>query len=228
MSELYWMVSITDRDAGKRLIPLYKKQGLEVTLRTAGAGTAVSETLDYLGLERTEKVVVCSVVTGDTWKQVKKSLQNDLHIDVPGTGIAFTIPIGSVGGKKQLQYLTENQNFIFGEESTLKDTTYELLVVIANQGYSDLIMQAARSQNAGGGTVIHAKGTGQQRAEKFFGVSLVDEKEMVWIVVRREQKNDIMRAIMEQAGMDSKAKSIVFSLPVTATAGMRLMEEESE
>ena len=30
---------------------------------------------------------------------------------------------------------------------------------------------------------------------------------------------------MDDAGLESKAKSIVFSLPVTSTAGMRLMEE---
>ena len=35
-----------------------------------------------------------------------------------------------------------------------------------------------------------------------------------------------MKAIMEKAGLDSKAKSIVFSLPVTETAGMRLVEDE--
>ena len=57
------------------------------------------------------------------------------------------------------------------------------------------------------------------------GVSLVPEKEMVFIVVRKEHKNEIMRAIMDQAGLESKARSIVFSLPVTDTAGMRLMEE---
>jgi hypothetical protein len=31
---------------------------------------------------------------------------------------------------------------------------------------------------------------------------------------------------MEKAGLESKAKSIVFSLPVTETAGMRLVEDE--
>jgi hypothetical protein len=35
-----------------------------------------------------------------------------------------------------------------------------------------------------------------------------------------------MKAIMEKAGLESKAKSIVFSLPVTETAGMRLVEDE--
>ncbi len=33
---------------------------------------------------------------------------------------------------------------------------------------------------------------------------------------------------MDEAGFESKAKSIVFSIPVTDTAGMRLMEEIEE
>ena len=45
----------------------------------------------------------------------------------------------------------------------MKDTKYELLVVVANQGYTEYIMEAARSANAAGGTVIHAKGTGMQK-----------------------------------------------------------------
>ena len=52
----------------------------------------------------------------------------------------------------------------------MKDTRYELLVVIANQGYSELVMDAARKAGAGGGTVIHAKGTGLELAEQFLGV----------------------------------------------------------
>lgn len=49
---------------------------------------------------------------------------------------------------------------------------------------------------------------------------------MILIVVKNCDKNAIMKAIMEKAGLESKAKSIVFSLPVTETAGMRLVEDE--
>lgn len=63
-----------------------------------------------------------------------------------------------------------------------------------------------------------------EKAEKFLGFSLVNEKEMVFIVVKTATKNRIMRSIMDKAGLDSKAQSIVFSLPVTGTAGMRLLE----
>ena len=109
----------------------------------------------------------------------------------------------------------------------MKDTRYELLVVIADQGYTDMIMDAARAADAPGGTVIHAKGTGTEQAERFLGVSIAAEKEMIFMVTRREGKNAIMRAIMDKAGLASKARAIVFSLPVTETAGMRLLEEET-
>lgn len=86
------------------------------------------------------------------------------------------------------------------------------------------MMDAARDKGAGGGTVIHAKGTGLERAEKFLGVSIADEKEMIFIVARTEDKNRIMKSIMENAGLNSKARSVVFSMPVTDTAGLRLQE----
>ena len=191
-----------------------------------GYGTAASEMLEYFGLEESEKAVILAVVTDDTWALAKKALERRLQIDVPGTGIAFIVPMSAIGGKRALYYLTDGQNFEKGEETALKDTKYELLVVIANQGYTNQIMDAARAQKAGGGTVIHAKGTGIERAEKFLGVSLVKEKEMVFIVVRTELRNNIMKAIMDEAGLRSKAQAIAFSLPVSSVAGMRLVEAD--
>lgn len=37
-----------------------------------------------------------------------------------------------------------------------------------------------------------------------------------------------MRAIMDKAGVDSKAGTIVFSLPVTSTAGLRILEDSQD
>ncbi len=224
MNELYLMVTISERSSARRFLELFSSHNVAVPLSTLGQGTARSELLGYFGLDRTEKVVIFSFIIRSTWRAVKSAMQRELRIDVPGTGIAFIVPVSSIGGKKPLAFFTDGQDFEAGEESTLKDTKYELLVVIANQGYTELIMDAAREQQAGGGTVLHAKGTGMEKAEKFLGFSLVNEKEMVFIVVKTATKNRIMRAIMDKAGLNSKAQSIVFSLPVTGTAGMRLLE----
>lgn len=226
MSKVYLMVTITNRSVGPKMLSFYKEHEQAVIIGTLGEGTANSEVLDYFGLEATEKAVMFSLVTKERWKDLKRGLQKEMNIDVPGTGVAFIIPLSSIGGKKALEFLIESQNFEKEEETVLKETEHELVVVIANQGYSDTVMDAAREKGASGGTVIHAKGEGMERAEKFLGVSIAAEKEIIFIVTKVEYKNEIMKTIMEHAGMESKAKSIVFSLPVTSTAGLRLQEED--
>ena len=226
MNDLYWMITIIERNSTDRFTKFYETYGASVSFVSVGRGTATSEVLDFLGLEISEKTVIFSAVTWKVWIAIRYGLQNRMRIDVPGTGIAFIVPFSSVGGKKALAALTCGQEFIKGEESVLKDTKYELLVTITNQGYTDLVMDAARSSGAGGGTIIHAKGTGVKEASHFMGVALAAEKEIVLIVAKSAEKNTIMKAIMEEAGPDSKARAIVFSLPVTETAGMRLLEAE--
>lgn len=221
---LYWMITIVDRNQSRKFLSFYQNYGVSVVFSTLGRGTAASDILNYFSLEATQKVVLFAVVTDTVWTAVKKGLESIMQIDIPGTGIAFVIPMSSIGGKRQLQFLTNGQRFTKGEETVLKDTKHELLVVVANQGYIETIMDAARRGKAAGGTVIHAKGTGMEGAEKFLGVSLATEKELALIVVRHEDKNAVMSAIMEDAGLESRAKAIVFSLPVTSTAGLRLSD----
>ena len=228
MSELSMMVTITTRKHTRKFVQFYEEMNLPVSVITLGTGTASSEILDYFGLDGSEKSVIFHIITDTRWKEVKRQLRLKMNIDIPGIGIAFTVPLSSIGGMKALNYLTAQQDYVKGEESTLKDTKYELLVTIANQGHTELIMDAARKVHAAGGTVIHAKGTGTHLAQKFMGMTLVPEKEMIFIVVRKTQKNAIMKAIMDEAGTGTPAGAIVFSLPVTDTAVMRMMEEIEE
>lgn len=228
MSDVYIMTTIIDRKNSKKYIDLYKKDKLEVMYITLGEGTARGDILDYLGLEASEKMVIFNFVQQHDWMLTKKNLQRKLQIDAPGEGIAFLVPLSSIGGKRTLQFLLDRQELPESEESTLKDTTYELIVAIADQGNLEMVMDAARGAGAYGGTVIHAKGTGMEYAEKYLGVTIAAEKAMIFIVTKKDQKNSIMKAIMEQAGMQTLAKTIVFSLPVTDTAGLRLIDLDEE
>ena len=176
MSSLFLMITITDRRSTDGFLQLYKSHGVTVSMRTVGSGTAVQETLSTLGLEKTEKAVLLAVVTAESWQKIQKDLRRKMQIDVPGTGIAFIVPLSSIGGKRALMFLTEHQSLTWKEESTLKDTRYELLLVVANQGYTGSIMDAARTAGAGGGTVIHGKGTGMVGAAAFRGVVMVYAK----------------------------------------------------
>ena len=220
MSELYLMITVADRKQLPTFLEFYEKHQVNVGVLALGRGLASSEVLDYLGLEDAVKAVTDSV-----WAALKKGLEQELRIDIPGSGIVFTVPMGSIGGKRQLLFLTAGQNYEKGEESVLKGTDHELVIVITNQGYTELVMDAARDAGAAGGTMLHARGVGMKYAEKFLGVSLVAEKELILMVVKTEKKNEIMKAVMDEAGLESRARSVVFSLPVTSTAGLRLLEE---
>ena len=222
------LIAVTDRSRSEAFADWFQEQGATLVLTALGKGTATTEVLDYLGLDGSEKAVMLCIVTGQKWKEIKRQLQVRMRINYPGVGIAFTVPLSSVGGKKALNYITAGQEFVKGEESVLKDTKNELLIAIANQGYSEAVMTAARKVASVGGTIIHARATGAKQSEKFMGVTLAPEKDMVFMVVSSEQKNDIMRAIMQDAGVETKAGAITFSLPVTDTAGMRLLAEIEE
>ena len=225
MGNLYMMITIASRKDAPRYAEVFRDNNLNVMLVSLGYGTATNEVLDFLGLDSNEKAITFSVLEESSWLTVQKQMEKKLQIDAPGGGISFIVPLSSIGGKKTLQFLIEIEDYQKEEESTVKNTDHELIIAIAEHGYTELVMDAAREAGAYGGTVIHAKGTGMEAAEKFMGVHLASEKELIYIVAKTSQKNDIMQAIMSKAGTSTKAKALVFSLPVTDTAGLRLVED---
>lgn len=51
---------------------------------------------------------------------------------------------------------------------------------------------------------------------------------MILIVSPAKDRSNIMKAVMAHAGIESKAQSIVISLPVSSAYGLRNLEEDSE
>ena len=220
--ELYYVIAITDHDRGEAMNVLYRAAGLRGILSMPGRGTATSEHLAIYGLDATEKYVISAIGNGSEAEGLIKSAKRKLFIDIPGNGVMLTVPLKSVAGGKTLAYLTDEQK---SGGAPRMDFEHELIIVILNEGYSDFVMDAARAAGAGGGTVLHAKGTGGTRGEKFFSVSLADEKDMIYIIAHRDEKAAIMRSINEQAGPGSRAGAICFSLPISSVAGLRAREE---
>lgn len=234
MKGLHLVMAITERFRTERVIQLFRENNVFTTDVALGNGTASTEILDYLYLSPSEKSIVFGVITDAGLSSLFKDFKNKMYIDVPGNGIVVSIPLNSVGGKRSFEYIIDGQTlnvldrktkFSEREGRMAVNTDFELIFVVANDGYTDLIMDAARSAGASGGTVIKAKGTGADYTEKFFGFSIATEKEIHLIVAPAQGRNTIMKAIMEKAGLDSKAQSIVFSLPVSHVIGLWKPEE---
>ena len=224
MDSAVLMIVITDRSRGGEFAAWFQSQGAALVLSALGQGTAATEVLDYLGLEATEKAVL--LLAAPRSGRIVRRAARELWLDVPGRGILMTVPISSVGGARARDYLLSWQ--AEEDDDMDRDITHELIVVIANRGHTDQVMDAARSAGAAGGTTIHAKGTGTEQARKFLGVSLAAEKEIVFILAKEADRKPIMKAVMTQAGMSTRAQAVAFSLPVTDLAGLRLLEEDGE
>ncbi|MBP3365609.1 MAG: transcriptional regulator [Treponema sp.] len=85
-----------------------------------------------------------------------------------------------------------------------------LISVILNKGYADDAMAAARKAGAGGGTVINARGTAREDDEKFFGMHIVPEKEMLLIVVDTDRKDAVLEAVKSLDCLQEPGSGIVF------------------
>ena len=222
--ELYYVMTIVDRSKGDEMIKLHNELNLTAVYETLGYGTATSEHLLLYDLQQTDKAIITTIATAPTLKQLIRNAKIKMFIDIPGNGIMMAIPLKSIGGGKNLAYFTLNQEL--GGKAPAMNFENELIIVVLNEGYSDSVMDAARAAGATGGTVLHAKGTGREHAEKFYGVSLAEEKDMIYILAPTDKKTEIMKAITTQCGRETPMGAVCFSLPVSEVAGLRKLSED--
>ena len=224
--QLNFVIAVLDREKRDRYSRILKSMKLRVSLTMLGHGTATAQHLLLSGLTPKDKAVIATIADPDNTKRLIREAKRKMYIDIPGNGIIMAVPIKSIGGASTLAHVTEHQTT--GEGKPDMSFDYELVYVVLNEGHSDEVMDAARPAGAAGGTVIAAKGTGIQQAEKFMGLTLANEKEVVLIVAKAADKRNIMRAIIEKAGPSSPAGAVCFSLPVSQVAGLRRLETEDE
>lgn len=224
MQNIYLFISIIKKSDGREFLDFFLSHNVAPIYSTIGHGSATSETLSLLGLEQSEKLVMQSIVTASKMYELKDALTHKMNIDLPDRGIAVAVSLSSIASKKVLDHIMTEQASEKTENNIISErkTDMELIISICLKGNSDKIMKVAREAGATGGTVVKAKGTASD-SDMFFGMAISDEKEILYIVSRKEQKSDIMKAIASYTN-EHGTHPIVFSLPVTETAGFRLMD----
>lgn len=223
MLGLKYLILITKREYSEQYLEFFHQNGIKGVLSTLCNGTATDLTLDHFGIEKTEKIMFETIVKEEQMPDLSKGMVLDMNISAVGNGVAMFIPIDGIGGVSSLKYFTGEVNVEKKEEKKKMESKSVLIITVVDKGNTDLVMDAARSAGAGGGTVVKAKGTGAEIA-KFFGVSISEEKEMVYVVAARDDRDAIMHAIMEKAGKNTDAHGVVFSLPVEKVIGIKAFE----
>lgn len=224
--ELNMVMAIVNRDRHEMMEDIIHGLKLPLAMTMFAKGTATTEQLSLYGLVATEKALVFTVADGEQTRKLMRAAKLRMFVDIPGNGIMMSVPLKSVGGGRTMAYLTDNMTM--NNDKPSMNFSHELIYVILNEGCSDMVMAAARPAGATGGTVLSGKGTGARESEKFLGISLASEKDLVLIVADADKKAAIMKAIVAQAGPGTEAGAICFSLPVSGVEGLRRLNTEDE
>jgi hypothetical protein len=219
------LVFIIDWSKIKAISSIFDAEDVRFHFISKGRGTASSEILDLLGIGSSEKAVILCLEQEVMIPVLLKEVRKKLGFHNPGVGISFTIPLSGINNPilqvfKESIHKNEKIHLERNLESMSSEIKNDLIVSIINQGYSDEFMAVAREAGATGGTVINARGLSHEGPVKFFGVSLQDEREIIIILTKRDQKTVIMQAVSQHYGITTEAGGIIFSLPVDRIMGL--------
>lgn len=211
------MVLIADYSCMQLVQNISAEENVPCRFLTHGFGSADSEMLDYLGLGENKKIITVSFVTDIKVMRLYDVYNKRLSLTEAGRGIAFTVPLTGASGSAFALNGTKPEKEGTTEMNEIK---HELIIAIVNRGGFEAVKEAAKSAGARGGTLIHGLGLGGEEAAKFLGISIQPEKDVVLIVVPKEDRERVMGEILETAGILTENRGICFSLPVDSALGL--------
>lgn len=210
MSKFSLIISIVPHDKGEKLTKAAVNAGCGGGSVMMGRALAKSNFGAILGTGETTKDLIFMVVEGQKKSAIMNAIYESTQNEKTNFGEIFTLDVDSLlkagANSEGEEKMSENEN---------KETSRDMITVIVNKGYADDVMFAARKAGATGGTVINARGTAREDDEKFFGVHIVPEKDMLVIVVEHDKKEAVLSAIKEVKCLKEPGMGIAFSSPVT-------------
>ena len=108
IKKLKLLFTVVDRTKGEFYMDVISQNEVNCQLILPGTGTAASDLIDMLGLNK-HKAVILSVVREDKVETIIHSLEDRFHTIKNGKGIAFAVPLSSIIGVNNYQFLSNNR-----------------------------------------------------------------------------------------------------------------------
>ncbi len=208
------LLSIVERDKGKKLIKELKNINIRMNFQCVGFGTAPTEMLDIFGLGTNDKDIVISLGSESTVKDMMANFGTafESHSKYGGLMMVFKTAAAS----RMLAELLNYNNTVETEKGSgsMKNEHHnDLIMISVNEGYSDDVMQVARKAGATGGTVMKGRLADIEQFAELGKGELDGEREILWILAPRQTSKQIMEDVNAEFGMTSKANGIIIAIP---------------
>ena len=183
------MIAIVNNGQAAHFVSIAKKAGAGGGTVIPAKGTASSRFLGFLGLGGKSREMIMMVID----KALAGKIVDEIRSEGRMQGVAAIL-----GSREEENMASE----------------WKMITIIVNTGYADDIMDAARKAGASGGTITHARGTGTAEDARFFGVTIVPEKEMITILCETAKMQKIMDAITSLKCLDEPGIGVIYTQDV--------------
>lgn len=200
------IISIVPRNSADSLTKAAVQAGSAGGTISMGRGTAANSFLQMIGFGDASKDLIYIITSREQTNTIKNAIIDASKDKKRPFGILFSVKVSHF--IKTGSVSTNNS-----EEEIMNNTTHKLITVIVNRGFADDAMDAARKAGAGGGTIISARGTAREGDEKFFGMEIVPEKDMIFILTENEKADKILEAVRTLPCLSKPGSGIAFVSP---------------
>ena len=206
------IITVVNSHYAEMLIEAMKRAGVTGGTRISGLGLADYRVPGGLPSLEAPEDLIFSVVSDNIESIISaiKQTVDDNPQEVNGMVMVLEVP----GFFLRWDYELKQENNMENKRSEAMISGTTLITSIINHGFADEVMAVAREAGARGGSVITARGTGTEDDVKFFGISLVPEKEMLLIIADSENGQSILTAISGLPLFNEPGGGIVFTMNV--------------
>ena len=208
MSSFKMIISVVPHDKGEKLTRAAMESGCSGGTVLMGRSLAKTNFAAVLGLDENAKDMILMIVDEDKKPFIIDAIKRASSREKRNFGELFTIDVNTLvrGGK----VTSENENTQSGFPAGLGGGTRHP----GAEKAAGRFRLRLRVHGAGGGTVVNARGTARENDERFFGMHIVPEKEMLIIVVPGEKKDPVLKAIQETKCLKEPGMGIAYSAGV--------------
>ncbi|CAK7009617.1 MAG: hypothetical protein DELT_00392 [Desulfovibrio sp.] len=206
------LISMVGRHKGEMLVAAAKTAGARGGTITHGRAVVDSKILQALLLADVQQDIVFTLMRDEAPAVLAAIRVAAQENPKKLGGIAIMLDVS--GMLVRLMNATEQEGTVPQTRSETMESGYTLLTVIVNHGYADDVMTQARKAGAKGGTIMTARGTASEEDVKFFGITLVPEKEVLMIVAEKGTEDPIIAAIRTVPTLAEPGGGIVYSMNV--------------
>ena len=201
------LMMFVPKDNGDRVTSVLRAAGAGGGTVTRGRSWSNSAFLQLFGIGETVNDIVFCVADEDKLPALRDAVVKEMEGGKKVQGCLFSIDLTRMykSGKERVDFSPK-------KEDGMKSSARELIIVILNKGFADDAMAAARQAGAGGGTVLHGRGTARPEDASFFGITLVPEKEILLIITEKEKTAAILDAMAKLPCLMQPGSGIAFSM----------------